>query len=380
MKINKEYIQKLKETYEEDIFIKYLNLVLCDSNSKSYDEIFDKYYDLEEIISEDFIEKYLEKDLNSRNIFGDYYNDYITKNSNILKIFSNEIYIYKIEFSMNIMQKFLFNQIHEHLLKEYKTFLNFFSKGSLGGFFEVLIIFAFIKNNIKIFDISIDKITQIDSIVPINFSIKYDSSLRKKLKFKKVEIGENKKKKIILDKNTFIFQRIFNAKYYDAAILIKTNITNTYDLLLLQITIKKDSNKRFNKYEHEIIISYVKINLENIFNIKIRNSYFFYVLSEKNGEIEDKDTKKNCDKIGIKYISYNFEEQKFNVNFKLEDGFITNNYLNHNIVSLYNLKEIKKNDNAIKNLDFTNFEEISDEIFNILKLVVKNKENNYIIE
>ena len=376
-KINKELIEKYEEQNKSDEFIKYLNLLLYNFKNKENDQIFEEYFDFEEINSINFINEYLEKDKYSRNLFGDFYNDYIKKNNLNFCSPEKEIYAYKIEFSMNFMQKILFNKIYEHLQKEYIIFLKLFSKGSLGGFFEVLINFLFIKNIFKLFNISINQITQIDRIVPFNFSIKHYSSIRKNIKFKKFVIVQNLKKRKLLNENTFIFQNIFNSKYYDLAILIKTNVPNEYDLILIQTTIKKDSDKRFNKFEHEIIITYVKKNIENFFDIKIKNAYFFYILSEKDGEIEDIETKKDCKNKGIKYLSYDIEKKIFNVNCKLEEGFITNTFPIHNAISLYNFKELKGDKkniiNLINRLDFSSFTEIDQETFNLLQFIFKNK-------
>ena len=40
--------------------------------------------------------------------------------------------------------------------------------------------------------------------------------------------------------------------------------------------------------EHELILRSVKLNLENEYEINIEKAHFIYVLSKKNGEIEDK--------------------------------------------------------------------------------------------
>lgn len=225
----------------------------------------------------------------------------------------DEIYVYKIEFSMNLFQQIISNRIYEHLYKEYKILLELFSRGSIGGFFEVLINFYFIKSDsfeFKLFNIQIEQILQLERLVPIEFSIKNYSSKRKKKKLFKKIVFENITKQKLLNKTSYILQSKFNAKYYDSAILVKTNDPSVYDLILFQIIIKKDSDKRYNIYEHELIISWVKKYLEIIFGIKIRSAYFFYILSEKNGQIEDIDTKNECGKIGIKYLSYDFEKKK----------------------------------------------------------------------
>ena len=383
-KINNDFIQKYQKPHENDDFVKYLNLLIYDSANKKCDAIFNDYYNFLEIDSDKFLENYFERDVNSRNFFGDFYGDYIKNNEKALGKPQEEIYIYKIEFSMNFIQKVLFNIIHEEIEKEYQIFLNFFSNGVLGGFFEVLINFALIKNNFKLFNKSIDQITNVDRIVPYQFSIKNFSSKRNAIKFKQFKLAKNKKKRKLLFKNTYIFQRIFNSKYYDSAILLITDTPGVFDIILIQTTIKKDKDKRFNKYEHEIIISYVKKYLENLLDIKIRKAYFFYILSEKNGEIEDLETKKDCDQIGIKYLGYDIKKKEFSVNFSLDEAFITDKFLIHNSVSLFNFKELKDNDinerELITGLNFNNFINIKESIFNLLKILLKNRENSEILK
>ena len=94
MKINKKVLQKFEESNKDDIFIKYLNLFLFEAKNTSYDEIFELYYDILEINAENFIENYLKKDINSRIIFGDHYNDYIINNRENILTEEHEIYIY----------------------------------------------------------------------------------------------------------------------------------------------------------------------------------------------------------------------------------------------------------------------------------------------
>ncbi len=375
LKINIDLIRKYEEENKNDEFIKYLILLFYNYLNAENDKIFEKYFDFEEINAVNFINDYLEKDKHSRNLFGDFYNDYIKKNNLTLCSPEQEIYVYKIGFSMNFFQKILFDKIYNYLQKEYLIFLKLFSKGSLGGFFGVLINFLFIKNNFDLFNNKIEQFAQIERLVPYHFSIKNYSSIRKKIKFKRFKIIKNTKKRKLLNKNTYIFQNIFNSKYYDCAILLKTNVPDEYDLILIQITIKKDSDKRFYIPEHEIIISYVKNNIENEFDIKIRKAYFFYILSERNGKIEDLETKNDCEIKGIKYLSYDIENKLLNYNCKLEEGFITSTFPFHNAVSLYNFKEIKEKEiNHINKLKFNTFGIINDEIFNLIKCFFKNKD------
>ena len=167
------------------------------------------------------------------------------------------------------------------------------------------------------------------------------------------------KKEKYLSKNTFIKQIIFNSKYYDMAILIKSNKENNYELIIIQATIMKDEEKRMTRDEHELILRSVKLNLENEYEINIEKAHFIYVLSKKNGEIEDQETKKDCDINKIEYIGFdldNFEEDnKFRINYK--KALITDSFPIHNAASLL---ICKKNE---------------EEIYSKLKLIIDNKKN-----
>ena len=113
---------------------------------------------------------------------------------------------------------------------------------------------------------------------------------------------------------------------------------------MIQATIMKDKDKRLLKEEHELILRAVKLNLENEFDIDIEEAYFIYALSKKNGEIEDIETKNDCNKNNIEYIGYDidtFEEDNNEYKINYEKAFITNSFPIHNSISLlvYNNKE-----------------------------------------
>ena len=166
------------------------------------------------------------------------------------------------------------------------------------------------------------------------------------------------------------------------AILIKAKGEKTYNLIVLQVTIKKEKEKRMTKDEHELILRAVKINLENYYDIKIENAYFIYVLSKKDGSIEDNETKEDCDKRGIQYIGFDIDSYKPIGNYKvdLDKAFITNTFPEHNSASL--LKYSKKNLNEeIKYLQLKNIvdenlkssEELNNDYLIHVKNIFKNK-------
>ena len=89
------------------------------------------------------------------------------------------------------------------------------------------------------------------------------------------------------------------------AILIKSKKNKkTFNLGVIQASIKKEVQKRMTKDEHELILGAVKENVENEFDIIIDEAYFLYVLSQKDNKIIDEDTVKDCEINGIKYIGF----------------------------------------------------------------------------
>ena len=138
-------------------------------------------------------------------------------------------------------------------------------------FIEILVDY-YIRSSKSFLVNDINQTYYISSIVPQNYSIKYYSSKRKTDQFIEFTLKDKgKKKKKIPHENTYIRQAIFNSKYYDMAILIKSGNekddknNNNFDLASVQATIKKDKEKRMTKDEHELILGaakkILKINL-----------------------------------------------------------------------------------------------------------------------
>ena len=94
-----------------------------------------------------------------------------------------------------------------------------------------------------------------------------------------------------------------------ALLIAKNNSLNKkqFNLATIQASIKKEPGKRLSKEEHELILSKVKQNIENEYDIEIDEAYFIYVLSQKNKKIIDESTKKYCDKNGVAYIGFELE-------------------------------------------------------------------------
>jgi len=207
-KINHEKISKIKET-NKDAFINYLYLLFYYSENKKNDIIFSNYFDILEINDSDlFIQNYLEKDENCRNIFGDYFNNYIKIHRYLKSEKIEELFVYKIEFSNNFFQEILMSIIYEHLLSEYKVVINLFNKSSIGNFFEIIVNYYFMQESSIFFDKKIEQIAYIPTLVPHNYSIKNYSSKRRKQNFKDFNIKENEHKYKLEFKNTYIIQTI----------------------------------------------------------------------------------------------------------------------------------------------------------------------------
>ena len=329
------------------------------------------------------------KEMIVQKIYGTYYESFIEENT---KVFSHnveleEIILFKLELSMNLFKDIIYEHLYEDIKKEYNFFKNILDKGSNGGFFELLVDFYIKSKNTFIVE-NIEKVYYISSIVPNKYSINYYSSKRKIDKFEEFELKKNNIKKKIPFKNVCIKQTIFNSKYYDMALLIKScdeQNQKNFHLVSIQATINKDPDKRMMKEEHELILGATKQNIENEFDVVIDDAYFVYVLSEKNNKIEDENTQKDCDNNGIKYIGFNIEaikderkNKKDKYKIGLNSAFITNSFPIHNSASLLYF-------NKDKNIEYILLKDLINEKLNESKeieerhfdIIQNNFENKY---
>ena len=388
-KILQEYSKKINNEKEENILLKYLNFLFNEIDTKFYDNIISSFFQIEEGDIKMFLDNYFERDKNSINIYGNYYETFIKEKTKFfpLKFAQNLIYVYQLKFSMLLFEDIIYEYIYDNLKKEYIFLKNLLDKGTNGGFFELLVDY-YIKSSRSFIVNDIKQILYIPSIVPQNYSINYYSSKRKKEKFVEFNLRENKnKRKKIPFANAYLKQTIFNSKYYDMGLLIKSNNDlnkKAFNLVVIQASIKKEPIKRMSKDEHELILSIVKQNIENGFDIEIKEAYFVYVLSQENNKIVDGSTQKYCDKNGISYLGFELESIKNISNnesdkylIDLSNAFITKLFPNHNSASLliYNKKEkneyIKLRELINNNLKFSQSIEKTD--FDIIKDYIKNK-------
>ena len=436
--IIQEYSQKFNLNEDNNILLKYLSFLFSECDTNECDTIIINHFNVEEGNIQNYLDNYFEKDTNSIDIFGNYYDNFILKNSKSfsLNLGRNNIFLFKLEFSLFLFEDIIYEYLYKNLQKEYNFFINILDKGANGGFFEILVDYYIKSTKLFIVD-DIKQIFYIPCIVPYNYSINYYSSKRKRNdKFEEFILEENDKqkninqendkqkninqenknqqninqenvnqenknqentiqnnikntKKAIPFENTYIKQTIFNSKYYDMVLLRKSPKSTdlkTFNLIVIQASIRKDYDKRMTKDEHELILGIVKQNIENKFDIKIDEAYFIYVLSEKNQKIEDNETEKDCNKNGISYIGFdigiikdNFTNKNDKYIINLSKAFITDLFPIHNCASLliYQKTEITEY-SLLKqsiNSNLKNSKQIEKEDFEIIKKLIKNKHN-----
>ena len=314
-------------------------------------------------------------------------NDYIINNkeiSNFINIVpkNNGITVYKLEFLFPYMEVIFMKIIYNYIYLNQKNYNKLLDLGSIGGLFELIVIY-YILSNKRIYDYEIKDSITIKSIVPNHYSIKY-FSFEKNMKeynydFKKL-CFEDTNNEILNINNECIFikQENFNSKYYDCGLLVPVNpddksseIKNFY-LIVFQISILKESKKRLNENEHEINFYYIKKHLESKYKLNIISGYFYYILRAENNKIIDKETLNYSKGICLGFdITNGFLKE--NIKLINEKNLITDKFVPHNEASLLKdgknislvllIKEMIQK-NTIKIID--------DKLFLLLKKYIEN--------
>ena len=185
----KEHQKQLKqkdknEIDEENVFIKYLKMIWNKEKNYEISQIIKTKFLIEERGIEDYINNYFEKDKNAMNIYGNYYKTYIDKNNNLFDPLEHSyeyIYVYQLEFSINLIENIFLEMIYNHIKNENLIFSNLLDRGACGGIFELL--FGFFIQKIGLFSgEKIEQIIYIYSLVHFNYSINYYSSYKKEIK------------------------------------------------------------------------------------------------------------------------------------------------------------------------------------------------------
>jgi len=383
-------IEKYKIKYEEIMNLdfntfkeikKYLLSLFNEDNYKN-DLFFKENFEIEENNTSHNFEIFEEIDESKRNLFGNYYKDYI-KNLKIndkkyissINLNVDEIYIYKLKFNSLLFENEIYKEIFNSCKSFYSLINKIMNKGFIGGFFEVLVIYK-IKANKEILGFKFNDIISIQTLVPNSFSIKYYSIKRKKYnKFTKLNI-ELKHKRNLLNDNILLFQILFNGKYYDIAILVKSGTYKHFYLIVFQISIKKDTDKRFIKLEHELILSAVKKNIENQYDLIIDKAFFFYIFCKFENKDIDLNSINFCKNNGICYIIYNINTEQFEYfHESINDALITSTFPSHNFISLFRLpKKEKKLTKYLLNIDYTkDFSSFNSKYMPYINAIFKNK-------
>lgn len=226
-----------------------------------------------------------------------------------------------------------------------------------------------------IIDINLDKINRNIPVISYAFHIFVFICGNK---FKKL-ILEKRNKKKLSNENILLLQISFNGKYYDIGLLVKADQDKHFYIIIFQITIKKDSDKRFTKLEHELILSAVKKNVENEYDIIIDEAYFYYIFCKYKNQNTDIESINYCIKNKLCYIIYNIDTENFEyVNKNINDALITTTFICHNFISLFqfNKNENKKLYNYLNsNINYkTDFNSLDNKYFIYVKNIFKNKD------
>ena len=355
-------------------------LLLFNENNKKNDIYFQNSFEIEEKNITQFFDIYDELDDSKRNLYGNYYKNFITNykkkdSENSIDLNIDDIFVYKLEFNSLLFENEIYNQIFNSCKSLYDLIKRIMDKGFIGGFFEVLVNHQ-IKLNKELLGYKFNHIKSIQTFVPNSFSIKHYSTKRKKSKFKKLIIEEQKKQKLP-NENILLLQILFYGKYYDIALLIKTEKENHFNIIIFQRTIKKDIDKIFTKLEHEIILTAVKKNVESQYDIIIDKAYFYYVFCKFENNNYDIESINYCINNKICYIIYNINTEKFEYfNENINDAIITTNFPSHNFISLFKFKQNdnKQLQNYLYKIDYKNdFNSLDNTYMKYVNKMFKNK-------
>ncbi len=146
----------------------------------------------------------------------------------------------------------------------------------------------------------------------INKKILYDYKNYKEIKFD--DIIPNKITEF--DRYYYIVPGSQTNRSLDA-IILKPNISKTFDIVSLQITKRKPKLKTKQKYIDDTFLAKTKI--ESNYQIVIENVYFYFILVD---DYPDKETVKNLELENIAYLFYSIKNEQFlknGYNFELED-------------------------------------------------------------
>ena len=190
-------------------------------------------------------------------------------------------------------------------------------------------------------------------------------------------------------------------KYFDSIFLIKSANKDEYTIISLQITKNKERKNVKDKKEYsKFLINNIKIKFEKLYNIKITEIYFWYILSNETSENESLckilnqyvikyafyDIKNKCfykerNKFGIKSLSY-FEDNEALI-------YPEKGVKNDNIIEAFTIEPYPSHIQLFENLVYDNYVNKDKKCFEALRYIfffdnygpkIENNSKNKIIE
>ena len=278
---------------------------------------------------------------------------------------------YTFYYSFHLLKK-VFEVLENELIDDLNyNYYQIFDSGSKAGFvFEEIVqsLFREGKNLFNDEQLPIKKEIKVNSIFNLNMLTFISDIQNKNIIFKDksnkliYEVDDLKEKK-----NIFINEIANNSinsiiqkpcgEFYDLAVLIPTEIEREFDIFLCQITLDKDTNDFLGRSLIIETLKRIKKRFELLFDIKLKNFYFSYILDKKrkgNTKVE-----KLCSMFNNKLycafydnsILYNKNNTLFNINIMRRNCLITelpSENISYNLNSYQTYNTFIHNSNKIR--------------------------------
>ena len=208
---------------------------------------------------------------------------------------------YQLEYSFHLVETVISKEIDDCLTNIYREGITNEKINYIDGImFEKLVTHAIINN--KIF-VPINQVIEVDSVIDLREKKEYEQSKLNKKNTKplcEIEITPIKAP-------TFFKQFLQSARHYDGAILMEEH-NNEYTLILIQITLCKDSQKRITDPMLKDDFKIIKKNFESKYNITIQsdNCFLYYIFCK---ERPDRVTEEYCQVNNYNYVEFSLMRQ-----------------------------------------------------------------------
>ena len=235
------------------------------------------------------------------------------KNKDNIFKYNNDNTNYIIKYSFPILKE-VFNKLLKMKKKVENRNSLLFTEGSEEGLIlEKLIYLSLDKNEICFGDeIKIEDSIEVDQIFECSklYVDPYDFE-KYKAKENVIELNDDDifKKLFQSGKNYHICQHKKTGKIFDGGLLIAKK-KNSFDFLIYQVTKKKDPRKRLTNSDICEYKDMIKNNIEILFDIKIDNVSFVYIMEYEN---QDLGLIEHCESFDnqLDYFFYSYEYDKF---------------------------------------------------------------------